>query len=174
MDKQLYLVYKMQQYRQLFLVQHLKVARSLCKVVEKGISGTYRLYMSLQIPAKDLSEDPFASHPPCFCYYVPYIRYCKYIEIDLDGILRRIPIPNLKINEYKNYEIKEGWLAFPKMELRANDYLAFPGNAIGGIKIQEIKFGAYTHSAACLHIVDYFLSKEEIEKLNKTIGPGGI
>jgi hypothetical protein len=120
-------------------------AAKLCR--EKGITSSYRLYMSLQIPSIDVKENPLQAHNPCFCLYEVYPR-----------------------------KIEGKWLLDCCMFLRANDLLAVPANANGGLSLQEfiadyagMKPGTFVYHAGSLHLCDYLLDKETVEKARKSL-----
>jgi len=111
---------------------------------KEEIGASYRLYMTTQIPAWDIDIDPRKVHNPCFALYEVYPR---------------------KINEV--------WQLDCALFLRANDFLAYPANANGGITIQKflawyagMKAGFFLHHTGCLHICDYMLPRELVRKLN--------
>lgn len=125
-----------------------KTAQATRLCVEEEIGASYRLYMTTQIPAWDIDIDPREAHNPCFALYEVYPR-----------------------------KINGKWQLDCAMFLRANDYLAFPANANGGIVIQKflawyagIKPGLYLHHTGCLHICDYMLPRELVKKLKEEKG----
>lgn len=121
-----------------------KISESLKICIKENIQS-YRLYMSLQDPFIDLSTDPRKTHAPCFCLYEVFPR-----------------------------KVHGQWQLDTVLLLRAHAYMAFPGNANGGIKINKylsyvagIKPGKYIHHSGCAQIYDFLLSKEELEKKEK-------
>lgn len=125
-----------------------KTAQAAKLCHEQGIGASYRLYMTTQIPAWDIHTDPRQAHNPCFALYEVCPR-----------------------------EINGEWQLDCSMFLRANDFLALPANANGGITIQKflawyagMKPGVYLHHTGCLHICDYMLPRELVRKLNEQKG----
>lgn len=125
--------------------QLFKTAKAAKYCVEKGVSSSYRLYVSLQIPLIDVKENPLQAHNPCFCLYEVYPR-----------------------------KIKKSWQLDCCMFLRANDLLAFPANANAGFRIQKfladfagMPQGTLVYHAGSLHLCDYMLDKETVNKFLK-------
>ena len=125
--------------------QLFKTAQAARLCEKEGIGASYRLYMTTQIPAWDIDIDPRKVHNPCFALYEVYPR-----------------------------KIDAKWQLDCSMFLRANDFLAYPANANGGIIIQKflawyagMKPGTYLHHTGCLHICDYMLPRELVRKLNE-------
>lgn len=122
-----------------------KTAQAARLCKEEKIGASYRLYMTTQIPAWDIDIDPRKVHNPCFALYEVYPRL-------VDG----------------------EWQLDCALFLRANDFLAYPANANGGITIQKflawyagMKAGLYLHHTGCLHICDYMLPRELVKRLSK-------
>lgn len=122
-----------------------KTAQAAKLCHEQGIGASYRLYMTTQIPAWDIDIDPRKVHNPCFALYEVYPR-----------------------------KINGEWQLDCAMFLRANDFLAYPANANGGITTQKflawyagMKAGLYLHHTGCLHICDYMLPRGLVRKLDK-------
>ncbi len=111
------------------------LAQAVKICVENEITSAYRNYVVLQHPRLDLKPDLRLAHNPCFCLYEVYPR-----------------------------KIKGKWQLDAGMFLRANDFVAFPANAGGGIRLQSflswfagINPGVYLHHTGCAHIQDYLL-----------------
>ncbi len=128
--------------------QLFKTAQAAKLCREQEIGASYRLYMTTQIPAWDIDIDPRKVHNPCFALYEVYPR-----------------------------KINGEWQLDCSMFLRANDFLAYPANANGGITIQKflawyagMKPGFYLHHTGCLHICDYMLPRELVRKLKQEKG----
>lgn len=109
------------------------IAQATKNCVQNEITAAYRNYLVLQDPRVDLKADLRLSHNPCFCLFESYPR-----------------------------KIKDKWQLDAGMFFRANDFMAFPANAAGGIKLQEflawysgIPVGIYLHHTGCCHIQDY-------------------
>ncbi|MBI2053917.1 MAG: hypothetical protein HYT36_01095 [Candidatus Staskawiczbacteria bacterium] len=118
------------------------MAKAVKLCVAEGFTGSYRNYMSLQTPPIDIKADPRQAHNPCFALYEIYPR-----------------------------KIKGKWQLDVVLLLRANDSLAFPANANGGIFIQKflawyasIDTGLYVHNAGSLEVCDYMFDKDTLEK----------
>ncbi len=117
-----------------------EIAKGARYSVENSIDS-YRLYMSLQDPFKDLSPRPTELHPPCFCLYEVFPRR-----------------PDKK------------WQLDTVFFLRAHDYHAFPCNSAGGIKLNKfladfagIPSGLYTHHMGSLQLYDWYLDKKTLK-----------
>lgn len=114
-----------------------RLSKAVKICVNNEVTAAYRNYVVLQDPRVDLRTDLRLAHNPCFCLYEAYPR---------------------RINQ--RWQIDVGFF------LRAHDFMAFPANAAGGMKLQEflawyagIKPGVYLHHTGCLHIQDYLLPK---------------
>lgn len=122
------------------------MAKAVKLCVQEGFTGSYRNYMSLQTPPIDIKADPRQAHNPCFALYEIYPR-----------------------------KLKGRWQLDTALFLRANDCLAFPANANGGIFIQKflawyagIEPGLYVHNAGSLEVCDYMLDKQTLEKYQQS------
>lgn len=133
---------QLEAYKQRKVVDQLfEISKGARYSVENDIDS-YRLYMSLQNPFKDLSPIPTQLHPPCFCLYEVFPRR-----------------PDNK------------WQLDTVFFLRAHDYHAFPCNANGGIKLNKfiaefasIPHGLYTHHMGSLQLYDWYLDKETLKR----------
>ncbi len=112
-----------------------RLAQAVKICVDNEITAAYRNYIVLQDPSVDLKPDLRLAHNPCFCLYEAYPR-----------------------------KINKKWQLDVSFFLRANDFVAFPANAAGGINLQKflawhsnIKLGIYLHHTGSAHIQDYLL-----------------
>jgi len=160
--------------------QLLAVTKAGSIIIKDNITGTYRPYLQLHV-ADDLRPiDPRKMHNPCYCMFVPFFRKTYYREYNKDGVTRRFLVPSLNVEKEK--DLKYDWLFIPSAYLRAHDWFAFPANVHGSLAMgnfilqyleketgKKIPWGCYSHHASSLHLVDYSLDKDLIEKLNRTL-----
>lgn len=118
------------------------LAQAVKLCVKRETSASYRNYVVLQDPTIDIKPDLFLAHNPCFCLFEVYPR-----------------------------KIRNKWQLDTAMFLRANDLMAIPADAAGGIELQRflawyagIKPGIYLQHTGCAHIQDYLLPKEVFNK----------
>ncbi len=118
------------------------IAKALRSSIANNFGASYRMYMSLQIPPIDIKEDPRQAHAPCFAMFNVFPR-----------------------------KISGKWQLDCSLYLQRHDFLAYPANANAGILLQKflgwfgnIQPGKYLHHAGCVHICDYMLPKEILDK----------
>jgi len=110
--------------------------------IENNFTNSYRLYMTLQIPNIDSKPDPREAHAPCFALFTIFPR-----------------------------KIAGKWQLDANFYIQRNDFLAYPANVNGAIMLQKflswytgIKPGTLLYHAGCIHICDYMLPKDILDR----------